>query len=65
MTKIDPRARFYTVVEVWRGIAAGAHSFRRLKDALLCAEQLREGRDLQEDDVQVFESRMDSYRKKE
>ena len=66
MTTIEPGTRIYTVVEVVRGVATDAHSFRQLKDALLCAERLREGRNLQEDDVQLFESRVDPhYRKKQ
>ena len=65
MTKIESRMRIYTVVEVVKGVATDAHSFRQLKDALLCAELLREGRNLQDDDVQLFESRVDHhYRKK-
>ncbi len=51
---------FYTVVEVTRGVATGARCFRLLRDARLYAERLRQGRNLQEDDVQVFKSRVDS-----
>ena len=64
MTKIEPGTRIYTVVEVVKGVAMDAHNFRQLKDALLCAERLREGRDLQEDDVQLFESGVDPHCRK-
>ena len=46
--------RIYTVVDVWRGIAVGAHSFHRAKDAIACLRRLRRGRDLQEDCVKVL-----------
>lgn len=48
--------RIYTVVEVVRGFAAGAYSFLHLKDARACAKRLCEERNLDEDDVQLFES---------
>ena len=48
--------RIYTVVEVMRGVAIDAHSFSRLKDARACMRRLREGRDMQEDDVRLFGS---------
>ena len=54
MKKIVSGVRVYTVVEVMRGVAVGAYSFRRLQDALFYAERLREGRNLQEDDIQLF-----------
>ena len=62
MTKVESGARIYTVVEVMRGLAADAHSFRHLKDALLCAERLRRDRNLDEDDVHIFENRIDYCR---
>ena len=46
--------RIYTVVDVWRGIAVGAHSFHRVKDAIACLRRLRRGRDLQEDCVKIL-----------
>lgn len=51
--------RIYTVVEVWRGFAAGAHNFRHLRDASKCMEWLRKEHNLQEDDVQLFETTLD------
>lgn len=62
MTRMKAGARIYTVVEVWRGFASGAHNFLHLKDALLCMERLRKGRNLQDDDVQVFETKIDHCR---
>ena len=56
MTKIEPGTRIYTVVEVIRGVAVDARNFLRLSDALRCKNRLREGRNLQEDDVQLFAS---------
>jgi hypothetical protein len=56
MTKIESGGRIYTVVEVIRGVAVDARSFLRLSDALRCTERLRKGRNLQEDDVQLFAS---------
>lgn len=48
--------RLYTVVEVWRGIAAGAKNFTRLRDAEKYMRRLRQGRNLVDDDVQLFRS---------
>lgn len=56
MTQQNAKLKVYTVVEVWRGIAAGAKIFRKLGDAQKYAQRLRRGRDLQQDDVQVFEN---------
>ena len=64
MTRMKASARIYTVVEVWRGFASGAHNFLCLKDALLCMERLCEGRNLQDDDVQVFETKIDPCRRR-
>ena len=59
---IESRAgmRIYTVVDVMRGVAVGAYSFRRLRDAHAYLKRLRGGRDLQEDDVQLFKSTIDA-----
>ncbi len=56
MTEGRNRLRIYTVVEVWRGIAAGAKSFRLLRDAEKYVQLLRRRHNLAEDDVQLFES---------
>jgi hypothetical protein len=48
--------KLYTVVEVWRGIAESAKNYRRLKDAQKYMRRLRRGRNMAEDDVQLFES---------
>jgi len=44
----------YTVVEVWRGIAQGARSFTRLKDARKHMRSLRRRFNPLEDDVKMF-----------
>lgn len=61
MTQRSARARIYTVVDVLAGVAVGAHSFRRLEDARTCMARLRAGRDLQEDDVRLFEGVLDTH----
>jgi hypothetical protein len=50
------RLKLYIVVEVWRGIAASAKNFTRLRDAENYLQRLRKGRNLDEDDVQLFGS---------
>jgi hypothetical protein len=55
MTRRTYELKLYTVVEVWRGIAAGARNFNRLKNAQNHMRRLRRGRNLAEDDVQLFE----------
>jgi len=50
------KLKLYTVVEVWRGIAASPKNFIRLRDAENYMRRLRQGRNLAEDDVQLFES---------
>jgi hypothetical protein len=55
------RARIYTVVDVMAGVAVGAYTFRHLRDAQTCVARLREGRDLEEDDVRLFESVLDPH----
>jgi len=47
--------KLYTVVEVWCGCATGAKNFKRLSSAQKYARRIREGRNLAEDDVQLFE----------
>ena len=46
----------YTVVEVWRGIAVGAKNFRRRTSAIKHLRRLRQSHDMQDDDVQLFET---------
>jgi hypothetical protein len=55
MNKPGKRLRIYTVVDVWRGMAAGSRSFTRLKEARDYMRQIRKIRNLQEDDVRLFE----------
>jgi hypothetical protein len=54
MPRTGACSRIYTVVDVMRGVAVGAHSFRRLTDTRAFMRQLRDRRNLQEDDVQLF-----------
>jgi hypothetical protein len=56
MKRRTSELRLYTVVDVWRGIAAGANNFRRLRDAQKYMRRLRRGRNLGEDDIQIFEN---------
>lgn len=56
MTRETYELRLYTVVEVWRGVAAGAKNFMRLRSAQKYMRRLRRGRNLAEDDVQLFEA---------
>ena len=55
MKESNGESRVYTVVDVVRGVAVGAYSFRRAQDARACVRRLRRGRDMQEDDVRLFE----------
>jgi len=55
MTKPAKHLQIYTVVHVWRGMAANSRSFTRLKDAREYMRQIRKGRNLQEDDIRLFE----------
>ncbi len=56
MIRRTGKLRLYTVVDVWRGIAASAKNFTRLQDAQNHMRRLRRGRNLEEDDVQLFEN---------
>ncbi len=56
MIRRTSKLRLYTVVEVWRGIAASAKNFGRLVNAQKYMRRLRRGRNLQEDDIQLFEN---------
>ena len=53
MTQAVGKVKLYTVVEVWRGMAVGAKSFR-LRSAEKHLQRLRRRRNLLEDDVQLF-----------
>jgi len=50
------KLKLFTVVEVWRGIAASAKNFTQMQDAEKYMRRLRDGRNLAEDDVQLFET---------
>ncbi len=56
------RIKLYTVVEVWRGMAASAKNFTRLRHAENHMRRLRQGRNLTEDDVQLFETSVRIHR---
>jgi len=56
MRKRSGKRKLYTVVEVWRGMAASAKNFTKLGDAESYMQWLRRGRNLEEDDVQIFEN---------
>lgn len=48
--------RIYTVVDVVAGVAVGVETFGRSGHARAWLRQLRRDRDLERDDVQLFES---------
>lgn len=50
------KKQIYTVVEVFSGIAEAAYNFNHLKNAQMYLKQLKKGRNLDEDDVQIFEN---------
>jgi hypothetical protein len=54
MTQGISKLKIYTVVEVWRGIAVGARTFRRLRNAEKYLERARQRYNLEDDDVQLF-----------
>lgn len=54
--------RIHTVVDVMSGVAIGMETFLNAKDAKMCLRRLRKGRDLNEDDVQLFEAVIDMSR---
>lgn len=56
MAQRNGKTTIYTVVEVWRGIAASVKNFTRLKEAEKYMARLRRGRNLEEDDIQLFEN---------
>ncbi len=58
MTDSEVVMRVYTVVEVMSGVAVGAKSFPSLKRAQTYLKKLRQGRNLEEDDVQLFEDKL-------
>lgn len=51
--------KVFIVVDVACGVAQGAKCFRRIEDAMACRKRLSRGRDLEEDDIQVFEGVLD------
>lgn len=60
MSKGCARTRIYTVVDVLAGVAVASYSFRRVRDARACMARLRDARDLQRDDVQMFRGFLDA-----
>jgi len=56
MGRNDRSRSIYTVVDVWRGVAVGAKSFTRRGNARKYMQRLRRGRNLEQDDVKVFEN---------
>lgn len=58
MTDSEVVMRVYTVVEVMSGVAVGAKRFPSLKRAQTYLKKLRQGRNLEEDDVQLFEDKL-------
>ena len=58
MTKNIASKGIYTVVTVSRGVAENARSFKQHKDALRYLKQFKKERNLDEDDVQIFENKI-------
>ena len=56
MNWTDITMKIYTVVDVVCGVAVEARCFRRLNEARAYLKRLRKGRNLGEDDVQLFEN---------
>lgn len=58
MTKSENRInkQIYTVVAVFRGVAEAVYTFRYYKDARRYLNELKRGRNLDEDDAQIFEN---------
>jgi hypothetical protein len=52
--KKSPAKVVYAVVDVWRGCATEIRIFRKRQNATTCLRRLRRGRNLDEDDVQLF-----------
>lgn len=61
MDKRRTNTRIYTVVEVMSGVAVQAECFLKVEDARTCLRRLRRKRNLDEDDVQLFESQLTDY----
>lgn len=59
-TKTERGICIYTVVDVHRGVAGGVHCFAAFRVALACFLRLRQGRNLEEDDIQLFETDLNS-----
>jgi hypothetical protein len=58
----SPKARrVYVVVDVMHGVAVDAYTFAKLSTATECLQQLRQARNLDEDDVQLFETHLGEF----
>ena len=57
--KTKSKKLLFVVVDVWRGIASQARVFQNQKEANVLARKIRRGRNLDEDDIQVFECLLD------
>lgn len=62
--KIAMRGRetIYTVVQVWRGFASAVHTFAARESAERCAARLRRKLNVDEDDVGVFQTKLNASR---
>lgn len=56
MKRQSKTSRVYVVVEVIDGVAVDAFSFSNLSAARDCLKQMRKDRNLDDDDVQLFET---------
>ncbi len=61
MQEIKSSPNILIVVDVVAGVAVDAYCFSTLKDARVCLNNVRNQRDLNDDDVQVFSRALDDY----
>lgn len=59
MNKLSDDRKIYVVVEAIRGVVVAAYSFSSSEKAVDCLDRLRAGRNLDEDDVQLFVTQQD------
>jgi hypothetical protein len=59
VNSMEANMKVFIVVEVACGVAQGTRCFRRIEDAMTCRKRLRRGRNLEEDDIQLFECVLD------
>ena len=61
MKKSKSSPKIVVVVEVMAGVAVNAYGFSTLKDARACLKKVRDQRNPNNDDVQIFSCVVDEY----